>query len=227
MFEVVFEDEDLIAINKPHGLFVHRTKLDVNADAFVIQILRDQIGQKVYPCHRLDRKTSGVLLLAKSTSMQSVVNELFSNRQMDKTYLAIVRGYTEDIGTIDYPLMSEKGKSQEAITHYKTLAHGEIAVSSGRFPTSRYSLVSVKPETGRMHQIRRHLSHIFHPIIADRPHGCNKQNRFFLQHFAMNTMMLHASELSFKHPKTQKNTTIYANWSSEFDRMISALKLEV
>ncbi|MBK8625921.1 MAG: pseudouridylate synthase [Saprospiraceae bacterium] len=225
ILEIIFEDEDLIAINKPHGLFVHRTKLDVDADAFVLQILRDQIGQKVFPCHRLDRKTSGVLLLAKSQFIQSLMNEQFRDRVVDKTYLAIVRGYTEDGGTIDYPLMSERGKEQEAITHYKTLSKGEIPISSGRFSTSRYSLVEVKPETGRMHQIRRHLSHIFHPIIADRPHGCNKQNRFFLQQYAMNTMMLHASVLTFDHPKTKERTTIQANWYDEFARMLRELNL--
>lgn len=227
ILEIIFEDEDLIAINKPNGLFVHRTKLDKDADAFVIQILRDQIGRKVYPCHRLDRKTSGVLLLAKSQAMQSIMNEQFRDRVVDKTYLAIVRGYTDDNGTIDYPLMSERGKQQDAVTHYKTLSKGEIAVSSGRFPTSRYSLVEVKPETGRMHQIRRHLSHIFHPIIADRPHGCNKQNRFFLQQYEMNTMMLHASILSFNHPKTKEVVLIKAEVHEAFIKMIKELNLNI
>ena len=225
ILEVVFEDEDLIAINKPHGLFVHRTKLDVDADQFVIQILRDQIGQKVYPCHRLDRKTSGVLLLAKSPQILALINEQFRDRVVDKSYLAIVRGYTDVSGTIDYPLVSEKGKSQDAVTNYKTLSKGEIPISSGKFPTSRYSLVDVKPATGRMHQIRRHLSHIFHPIIGDRPHGCNKQNRFFLQQFEMNTMMLHASRLTFDQPKTKESISITADIHDEFRRMIKELGL--
>lgn len=225
MLQILFEDNDLIAINKPHGLFVHRTKLDVDAGEFVVQQLRDMIGSRVYPVHRLDRKTSGVLLLAKSKAIQSLMNEKFRDRGIEKTYIAIVRGYTDENGTIDYALLSEKGKIQEAITHYKTLAQGEINISSGKFQTSRYSLVEIKPETGRMHQIRRHMSHIFHPIIGDRPHGCNKQNRFFLKEFEMNTMMLHASRLHFVHPVSEVNVTIEGGYFDEFKRMIFELKL--
>lgn len=224
--EIIFEDDDLIAVNKPHGLFVHRTELDVYATAFALQIVRDMIGCRVYPVHRLDRKTSGVLLLAKSQIIQSLMNEMFRNEQVEKTYLAIVRGYTDPSGIIDYPLLHENGKIQEAITHYSTLSYGEINISSGRFPTSRYSLVLVRPKTGRMHQIRRHLSHIFHPIIGDRPHGCNKQNRFFSEHFDMNTMMLHADSIEFAHPTSHKKIKIKAQWHSEFERMLGILNLE-
>jgi tRNA pseudouridine65 synthase len=225
MLEIIYEDDVLIAINKPHGLFVHRTKLDKEATEFAIQLLRDMIGQRVYPAHRLDRKTAGVLLFTKDQASQSLMNAMFRNKEVHKTYLAIVRGYTDDAGTIDYPLISEKGTEQDAITHFKTLSRGEIPVSSGKFPTSRYSLVEVNPETGRMHQIRRHMSHIFHPIIADRPHGCNKQNRFFLQQFEMDTMMLHASEVRFIHPLSGKALHIQANIHDEFTRMLQTLNL--
>lgn len=223
--QILFEDTDLIAVNKPHGLFVHRSELDVHATEFALQIVRDMIGHRVYPVHRLDRKTSGVLLLAKSKEVQSIMNEMFRNQQVDKTYLAIVRGFTDDTGTIDYPLLNEKGKSQNAITHYTTITRGEIDISSGKFPTSRYSLLRVNPETGRMHQIRRHLSHIFHPIIGDRPHGCNKQNKFFLDQFDMKTMMLHASSVQFLHPNRITEIKISAPYHSEFDRMVKALRL--
>lgn len=223
--QILFEDTDLIAVNKPHGLFVHRSELDVHATEFALQIVRDMIGHRVYPVHRLDRKTSGVLLLAKSKEVQSIMNEMFRNQQVDKTYLAIVRGFTDDTGTIDYPLLNEKGKSQNAITHYTTITRGEIDISFGKFPTSRYSLLRVNPETGRMHQIRRHLSHIFHPIIGDRPHGCNKQNKFFLDQFDMKTMMLHASSVQFLHPNRITEIKISAPYHSEFNRMVKALRL--
>ncbi len=217
--EVLFEDDHLIAINKPNGIFVHRTSLDPTADVFVVQEVRDMIGQHVFPVHRLDRKTSGVLVLSKSKEGQSKLNEYFRDRVVEKTYLAIVRGFTEDVGLIDYDLVNENGKVQEAKSHYKTIQKVEINISSGNFPTSRYSLLELKPETGRRHQLRRHLAHILHPIIGDRPHGCNKQNRFFLEHFDMNVMLLHASSIRFDHPFEDKVVSIDAPLFGEFERM--------
>ncbi|MFZ1750727.1 MAG: pseudouridine synthase [Saprospiraceae bacterium] len=221
--QVLFEDEHIIAINKPHGLFVHRTRLDPAAIDFVLQILRDQIGQKVYATHRLDRKTSGVLLLTKTKEAHAPVNELFQTKSVSKKYLAIVRGYCDDQGSIDYPLVNDKGKTQEAMTFYQTLDRVDVPVAFGKFETSRYSLVSLMPETGRMHQLRKHMSHIFHPIIGDRPHGCNKQNKLFLEHFKMDTMLLHASEIKFLHPLTGANIMINAPIFSEFARMLIEL----
>jgi tRNA pseudouridine65 synthase len=221
--QILFEDEHLIAVNKPNGIFVHRTSLDPLADTFVVQMVRDMKGQWVYPVHRLDRKTSGALLLAKSKNVQTKLNEIFRDRDIKKYYLAIVRGFTEDKFVIDYPLKNENEKIQEALTTCTTISKIEIPVSSGTFPTSRYSLIHVNPETGRRHQIRRHLAHILHPIIGDRPHGCNKQNKFFLSHFNMNTMLLHASEISFFHPELQTEIVIKAPLGDEFERMYHTL----
>jgi len=221
--QILFEDEHLIAVNKPNGIFVHRTSLDPLADTFVVQMVRDMIGQWVYPVHRLDRKTSGALLLAKSKNVQAKMNEIFRDRDIKKYYLAIVRGFTEDKFVVDYPLMNENDKIQEAISTFTTISKIEIPISSGTFPTSRYSLIHVSPETGRRHQIRRHLAHILHPIIGDRPHGCNKQNKFFLSHYNMNTMLLHASEISFFHPVLQAETAIKAPFGGEFERMYHEL----
>jgi tRNA pseudouridine65 synthase len=220
---ILYQDDYLIAINKPHGLFVHRTALDHTATTFALQMVRDLVGSHVYAIHRLDRKTSGVLLFAKDKESQSQMAKMFIQKEIKKKYLAIVRGYTDDSGKIDYPLVTDDGKTQDAVTLYQTLARSEIPYSSGKFPTSRYSLIEVEPETGRMHQIRKHMSHIFHPIIADRPHGCNKQNKFFLEHFAMDTMMLHASELEFIHPQLRTNIHIKADYHVEFARMIELL----
>jgi tRNA pseudouridine65 synthase len=191
-----------------------------------LQLLRDQLGQKVYPVHRIDRKTSGILLFALSEEMDKSMKQLFAEKQVGKTYLAIVRGFTEDKGTIDYALRKENGQLQEAVTHYRTLQRTEIAVPFGKHNTSRYSLLEVKPETGRMHQIRKHMAHINHPIIGDRPHGCNKQNKLFKEKWQMDKMMLHAKELSFVQPSNDQIINICANISSEFERTLEFLSFE-
>lgn len=224
MLEIIYEDEDLVVINKPHGLLVHRSAIARNTDEFAVQILRDQLEQYVYPVHRLDRKTSGLLLFSKKKELIPTLQRMFAERKVSKTYLAILRGFTDDNGTINYALTNDKGKKQDAITHFKTLKKTEIDIPFGKHTTSRYSLVEAYPETGRMHQLRKHFAHILHPIIGDRPHGCNKQNKFFLEKWNMSTMLLHAKELSFEHPVTHMPLHLRAQESSEFDRMRKELK---
>ena len=224
--QILYQDEHLIAINKPHGLLVHRSAIAADTTEFAVQILRDQIGQKVYPVHRLDRKTGGVLLFALNEEANSQLQQAFMNKEVSKKYLAIVRGFTAERGTIDYPLTTDDGKTQDAVTHYRTLQQFEIPVPFGKFETSRYSLVEVTPETGRMHQIRKHFAHIFHPIIGDRPYGCNKQNKHFLEKWQMNTMLLHASELEIKKPFSFENITLKAEVQEEFKRMLNFLSNE-
>ena len=219
--EVIYQDENLVAVNKPHGLLVHRSPIAADASEFAIQLLRDQLGMKVYPVHRLDRKTSGVLLFALNEEMNRIMQEAFMNKQVSKKYVALVRGFTPASGVIDYALTNEKGKVQEAVTHYTTLKTYELPIPFGKQESSRYSFVEVNPETGRMHQIRKHFAHIFHPIIGDRPHGCNKQNKLYLEKWNMNTMLLHASEISFEHPKIAQRITINANPGDEFNRVLT------
>lgn len=221
--EVLYRDESLIAINKPHGLLVHRTKMATDATEFALQLLRDMIDQPVYPAHRLDRKTSGVLLFALNEGMNRELQMKFQEKEITKVYWSIVRGYTDDEGTIDYALTNESGKVQKSITRYKTLSRTELNVPFGKHETSRYSFIEVKPETGRMHQIRKHMAHIFHPIIADRTHGCNKQNRLFKEKWKMETMLLHARQLSFIHPETNEKLSITADLQSEFKRMMKLM----
>jgi tRNA pseudouridine65 synthase len=213
-------------MNKPHGLAVHRSGYIGDADVFAVQELRNQIGQFVYPCHRIDRKTSGVLLFALDSEVNALMHKQFAEGRVKKKYLAIVRGYTDDSGWIDYPLTNEKGKAQEALTGYRTLKRAELDISSGNFKTSRYSLVEAYPQTGRLHQIRKHFAHILHPIIGDRPHGCNKQNKLFKDRFEMTSMMLHAAEIVFNHPVTKKEVTIQAGIHSEFSRMLKLMGWE-
>ena len=224
MLEILFQDEYLVAINKPHGLLVHRSPIAADASEFAIQLLRDQINQKVFPVHRLDRKTSGVLLFALNDEMNRMMQEAFMNKKVDKKYLALVRGFTPKTGTIDYALTNEAGKTQDAITHYKTIETFDIPVPFGKQLSSRYSLVEVAPETGRMHQIRKHFAHIFHPIIGDRPHGCNKQNKLFLEKWEMSIMLLHAKEISFLHPISHETITIQAEKSDEFLRVLELMR---
>lgn len=216
-----------MAINKPHGLLVHRSGMARDATEFALQILRDQLEQRVYPAHRLDRKTGGVLLFALNEEALRQIQLLFSQYAVQKKYLAIVRGYTEDQGNIDYPLRREDGRLQEAFTKYSTLSRAELDIPFGRYQTSRYSMVEVTPKTGRMHQIRKHFSHILHPIIGDRPHGCNKQNRFFKEHWHMTTMLLHASTLEFCHPAKPSLISIKAPVQAEFLRMVKVMGWEL
>ncbi|MCF2447715.1 pseudouridine synthase [Dyadobacter sp. CY345] len=222
--EIIFQDENLVAINKPHGLLVHRSHIAADTSEFAVQILRDQIGQRVYPVHRLDRKTSGVLLFALNDEMNSRMQKQFSDGKVKKHYHAIVRGFTPDEMEIDYPLKRDDGVVQEAFTSFKTIKKVELNLAFGKHSTSRYSLVELTPTTGRMHQLRKHMAHIFHPIIGDRPHGCNKQNKFFLEKFGMNSMLLHATELSFLDPLTQKEISLQAEYQPEFQRMLQTLQ---
>ena len=223
--QILYQDEHLVAINKPNGLAVHKSKLVGNTNEFALQLLRDQIRKRVYPAHRLDRKTSGVMLFTLAEKVSSMLQKQFMERNVSKNYLAIVRGYTETHEVIDYPLTNYSGKVQEAITEYSRVASSELDLPYGKHETSRYSLISLRPKTGRTHQIRKHMNHIRHPIIGDRPHGCNKQNKLFKNRWEVNTMMLHASEIEFSHPITNKKMLLKADLPNEFKRTLKILSL--
>lgn len=222
LLEIIFEDQEFVAINKPHGLLVHRTRIARDATEFALQLLRDQIGQVVYPAHRLDRKTSGILLFSKSKEADSFIQNQFMNHTVDKSYLAIVRGHLPASGTVDYPIGEGKNR-KEAMTHFRVQEHFEIMVALGRHQTSRYTLLEIQPQNGRFHQIRKHMAHIFHPIIGDRPHGCSKQNRMWKIRFGMESMMLHAAELRFQHVDGTFRD-LKAKPSPEFDRVLAILR---
>ncbi|MCX2741887.1 pseudouridine synthase [Pontibacter anaerobius] len=206
MLEIIYEDAHYVAINKPNGLLVHRTRIAEEKKEFALQMLRDQLGYRLYPSHRLDRGTSGVLLFAKSAEAVAPVVQAFEAREPDKTYFAIVRGYTPEADTIDNPIRPDKDhkhkEPQDAVTHYQRLATIELPIAVGRYQTSRYSLVKIKPETGRMHQIRKHFAHIRHYIIGDKRHGDWRHNKMFLEELDSPYLLLHAAELRFTHPFT-------------------------
>jgi tRNA pseudouridine65 synthase len=226
MLEILYQDEWCIAINKPHGLLVHRSMIAADASEFAVQLLRDQVGFPVFPVHRLDRKTAGVLLFASQADYVAHFQTSMQSEHSQKEYLALVRGFFPEEIVVDYPLTREDGKVQEALTHFKNLGHFELPIAHGGFETSRYSLIQALPKTGRMHQIRKHLNHLRHPIIGDRPHGCNKQNKLFLERWNMNTMLLHAQKLEFRHPFLDKQLTIFAEISSEFNRVLGMMKTQ-
>ncbi|OQX39071.1 MAG: pseudouridylate synthase [Oceanospirillales bacterium LUC14_002_19_P2] len=210
-----------MAINKPSGLLVHRSMIDRHETRFALQMVRDQIAQRVYPLHRLDKPTSGVLLFALSPEIAKLAGELFEANTVKKTYLAVVRGMTPKEGTINHPLKEQLDKmtdqradqdkpAQEAITHYRRLDTVELPVSIDRYPTSRYSLVAAYPETGRKHQIRRHMKYIAHPIIGDAKHGKGKHNRYFAESLNAGRLLLACTEMQLTHPVTWKPLCIQA-----------------
>ncbi|GGB87880.1 tRNA pseudouridine(65) synthase TruC [Dyadobacter sediminis] len=203
---------------------MHRSPIAADAETFAVQLLRDQLDRKVFPVHRLDRKTAGVLLFALDEAMNSAMQKQFMEGTVKKKYHAIVRGFTEDSGEIDYALKKEDGTVQEAFTSYITLNRAEAPFRTGKHASSRYSLVELNPATGRMHQLRKHMAHIFHPIIGDRPYGCNKQNKYFKEELQMTTMLLHAVELEFVHPLSRELVLIKADYQSEFRRMMELLR---
>lgn len=222
--EIIYRDDDLVVVNKPHGLLVHRSSIARDVEVYALQLVRDMIGQRVYPVHRLDRKTSGCLIFALSKEVNADLGAQLASKEVQKVYHAIVRGYTETEDTIDYPVKDDRDRIQDAITHYKRLKTYEIPVPLGKHPTSRYSFIEVMPETGRFHQIRKHMNHLRHPILGDRPHGCSKQNRLWKNKYDMMTMMLHARSITFNHPTTKKEITLTADYSEEFVRVIGILE---
>lgn len=232
--EILYQDDYLVAINKPAGLLVHRSDIDKYETRFAVQLLRNQLGQPVYPLHRLDKPTEGVLVFGLSTEVAKRMMLVFMSDQLCKTYHAVVRGYTPETDVIDYPLREELDKMtdmkadqnkapQTAITAYQRLATVELPFAVGRYATSRYSFLRLTPSTGRKHQIRRHLKHIFHPIVGDTTHGDGRQNLFFREQFACRQLLLAASGLRFPHPYREQIVTIEAPFSDEFSRILQAL----
>jgi tRNA pseudouridine65 synthase len=226
MLDIIYQDEYFVAINKPHGLLVHRSSLAADAQEFALQMIRDQIQQKVFPVHRLDRKTSGILVFALSSAIARNLQTIFEHPETQKNYIAIVRGHFPDYIEVNYPLTNDRGKQQEAFTIFKCLKRTELEIPFGKHPTSRYSLIQASPKTGRMHQIRKHLNHLRHPIIGDRPHGCNKQNKLFKERWNMTTMLLHAKELQLKHPVTNEPLLLEAPFFDTYTKMINTLQLD-
>lgn len=208
---IIYQDEYMVAVDKPSGMLVHRSFLDKHETVFVMQTLRDQIGQHVFPVHRLDRPTSGVLLFALSSEVAHLLCKQQEQQRWRKHYLAVVRGFMPGGGELDYPLkeqlddiadkFSRDDKApQQAITRYHPLQHIQLPIPVSRYPSARYSLVALQPLTGRKHQLRRHLAHLRYPIVGDTSHGDGKHNTLFKQHFSCRRLLLVAKQLQLPHP---------------------------
>tara|TARA_R110002167_G_scaffold25824_7_gene89231 strand:+ start:1073 stop:1816 length:744 start_codon:yes stop_codon:yes gene_type:complete len=232
---IIYQDKFIVAIHKPAGLLVHKSLIDKHETRYAMKILRDQIDQWVYPVHRLDKPTSGILLFALHSDIARQVSECFEKHQIEKTYHAIVRGYSPDSGIIDHPLKEiaafkhlqkvvEQKQAQEAMTAFKNITKFELPLSDGRFSTSRYSLVELKPKTGRKHQLRRHMKHISHPIIGDVKYGKGSHNRLFQETFNSHRLLLAATGLSFIHPVTNEELTLNCPLDESFSETFKKLQ---
>lgn len=238
VLEILYEDEYLVVINKPSGLLVHKSMIDKHEIYFAMKILSLQIGKWVYPVHRLDKPTSGVLLFALDSHTAKLMSEQFFSHTIEKTYIAIGRGYVEEAGVIEHALLEKldkiahKDKSQdreakEAVTAFKCLGKVEINASVGKYDTVRYSLVELKPKTGRKHQLRRHMKHINHHLLGDTKYGRGEHNKFVRERYEINRLMLHAISLEVKHPYTQEKLIFKAPLDEVFTRVLQEFKFTI
>lgn len=214
---VLYEDNSILAVDKPRGIHVHPTRLS-RREISLQDLVQEEYGFPLYPVHRLDRAVGGVLLLTKSREAAGVLGGYLRRREgVEKTYICIVRGWLHGQGKIDRPLKQSADKpEQEALTYWRALAQTEAAWTDGIFPASRYTLLECKPETGRYHQIRRHLARISHPIPGDTAHGDNRRNHIWHKQTGLDGLMLHARRLSFIHPDTEKWISIEASPDPRF-----------
>lgn len=229
---IIYRDDSLIAIHKPAGLLVHRSVLDRHETRFALQMLRDQIGRLVYPVHRIDKGTSGLLLFALDREVGRLLYGQFERGEVDKRYIAVVRGYPPESGDIDHPLarmadehagIAVSAATQPAQTRYRRLATVELPYRVDRYPSSRYALVELEPLTGRWHQLRRHMKHIAHPIIGDATHGKGRHNRLFQELFGHQRLLLAATEMRFVHPVSGQTLRLQTGLAEDFAEVIGQL----
>ncbi len=214
---VLYQDESIAVVDKPAGLMVHDSKLAGGETEFLADRLRDQLQRPIFLIHRLDRATSGCLLVGFDREVASILGRSFMSRDVEKDYLAICRGWPEPEIHLDYALDGGPGKPEKraAVTRFVRLATGELALPSGGFETSRYALLRCRPETGRFRQIRRHLKHLSHHLIGDSSHGDGRHNRNFRMQ-GVHRMLLHAVRLSFVHPISGARVETIAPLDAEF-----------
>lgn len=231
---VLYRDEHIIAVHKPSGMVVHPTDLARLEQVSLMRLVRRMVRQRVWPIHRLDRPTSGIVLFALNRNSASELGRQLRDHEVEKHYLALVRGIPSD-QLIDYPLKERplyrtdmvRSEPQEAVTRLRFLSSVEIPVAVGRYPTSRYALVELAPVTGRRHQLRRHMKHIFHPIIGDTTYGDGLHNRYFREHLGGSRLLLAAVKLTICHPETEAPLTISAPLEESFEKVLEFLDLEL
>lgn len=219
---VLHADSQLAVVSKPAGLLVHDSRLAAGESDFLVDRLRAQFGRRVFAAHRLDRATSGCLLLAFDSATAGALGEQLMSRTVGKDYLAVCRGWPEEAFTIDHPLDGGPGKpaKKPALTCFERLATAELEMPSGGFPTSRYALLRASPQTGRFRQIRRHLKHASHHLVGDTSHGDGRHNRNFRM-LGIHRMLLHAWRLEFEHPGDGRRLAVTAPPDAEFNRALA------
>ncbi len=233
-FAIVYQDEDFVAIHKPSGVLVHRTMMDRHETRFALQMTRDATGRNVYPVHRLDKPTSGLMVFAFTSNVSRFLQEQFQQGTIEKRYTAIVRGWPkQNSWVVDRPLKyqvdkySEKNvdenKIQSARTEFRCLAKTSIDQPLGEFPTVRYSLLQITPKTGRKHQIRRHLNACDHPIIGDTNHGDRHHNHFFRDYFGQRRLYLASIGITLIHPSTDQLVRLDTPVQDNFQQVIDQL----
>ena len=234
MLPILAQSERFIVVNKPAGMLVHKTDLAGDNEPDVLRTLRDQIGQQLYPVHRLDRATSGAMIFAKDSEYAQQIQSAMELAK--KQYLLVCRGHILEPGTIDHPLKriydspSDKRKRkrgieqitqyQSAITHYKPIATTTLDAAIDRYPTSRFSLVEATIDTGRRHQIRRHFKHLSHPLIGCPKYGKSNYNRYFAENLNISRLLLHAQQLSIDLPE-HGNLEVTAPFDAQFERAVA------
>ena len=219
---VLYADASLAVVDKPAGLMVHDSALARGETDFAADRLREQFGKPIFLVHRLDRATSGCLLLAFDRDTASALGKQLMLRDVEKDYWAVCRGWPEERFVVDHDLDGGPGKpaKKPAVTGFTRLATTELALPSAGFETSRYALLCAQPQTGRFRQIRRHLKHVFHHLIGDTSHGDGRHNRQFRM-LGVHRMLLHAQRLAFVHPGSGERLEVTAPVDAEFARALA------
>ncbi len=220
--DIVFEDDVLLVVNKAGGLLVHRSKIAADENDCLLDRLRNSGRPDVFLVHRLDRATSGIILLAKSRIVAGELGKQFMERRVGKKYLAVVRGWPEHEGVIDYPLpdVRERAPRKSAVTLWRALATCTVPLELGKYAEQRYALVEATPQTGRYRQIRKHFHHISHHIVGDTSHGRGDHNRLWRMHFGVHRMLLHASKLTLRHPSNDSPMEFVAPLDETWRRVV-------
>jgi len=220
---ILYGDEKLVVVDKPSGLVVHRSTR-ASDSVNCLTLLRDQLGRWVYPVHRLDRGTSGVLVFGLSSGSARALASAWADGGVEKAYVAVVRGWVECQGDIDYALPPDEGKPRApSRTLFRRVAQVELPHRVGRYATARYSLLELRPLTGRLHQLRRHMAHVRHPIVGDVAHGDGDHNRFFRSHLGSRRLLLHSHAIRLRNPTSSGVLDVRAPLDEEMERVLDAL----
>jgi len=223
---VIYQDDDLFVMNKPCGIPVHGSRILAGQPQTLLQMTRQYLGKMAFVVHRLDRPVSGVIALTLNQKAQADLGRDFEHRQVQKCYLAVVRGWTENSGLISHPLQSPRDErtsrsvAKAAVTRFQQISRVEIPLPVHPYPSSRYSLLALYPQTGRRHQLRRHMKHISHHIIGDTSYGRGEHNRFFQDNFNCSRLLLHAWTLDLKHPASGNKHRFHATLDPAFESLI-------